>query len=196
MILRGNGQKTPLAQSLQKLGQAKAEDATQAQGKTLPCTVTAVISPGIVTVSFDVATKPAPLPKVTMAVAKPPYIDYPIKVGDIGIAVPADVRTGNLTGLGGGTPNLTDTVGNLSGARMTFVWMGSTAETTLDADALVLYKNILCTPTELSFFGGSKQSKQAVTGALSAITDGATKAVLTSLIDALAAYGLITNETT
>jgi hypothetical protein len=191
--MSANDQKTPLALSLQKFARAKAQDAVQALGKGLPCTVASVDGPGIVTVNFAVATLPAPLPQVQMPVHKPPTIQYPIAVGDIGVALSADLRTGGLTGLGTGAPNLLDTVGNLS--AMTFFWLGKTSENFIDPTALTLYGNILCTPTQLSFFAGAKTTKQSVTGALSAVTDTNAKAVLTSLIDALAAYGLITNGT-
>ena len=148
--LNDNVQKTPLALSLQKLGQAKANDAVEGQGKCLPCTVSAVVSPSVVTVNFAVATSPSVLPKITMPVQKPPYIQYPIQVGDIGLAIPASVRIGGLTGLGAGTPNLKDTVGNLS--ALSFVWLGKSGDTFIDPDALVLYNNIVCTPSQLSFF--------------------------------------------
>lgn len=190
----GNFQKTPLAQSLQKLTRAKAQDAISALGKGLPCTVSQVIGPGIVVVNFAVNAVPASLPQMTVPVSKPPFIKYPIQVGDIGVVLSADVRTGGLTGLGLGTPNLSDTVGNLS--ALTFFWLGSSSEEFLDPDALDLYSNILCTPTSLSFFGGSRVAKQTVTGALSAVTDPAAKAVLTSIVDALSAYSLINNGTT
>ena len=132
----GNSQKTPFAQSLQIFGAAKANDAVQALGKGLPCTVVAIISPGIVTVNFEVAVTPAPLPQVTMPVGKPPYIQYPIQIGDIGVALSADLRTGGLTGLGSGTPNMQDTVGNL--AAMTFFWLGSTSEEFINQSAVTL----------------------------------------------------------
>jgi len=131
-----NTQKTPLAQSLNKFAAAKARDAVAALGKGLPCTVAEVNGPGIVTVNFAVATSPFTLPRVKMPVAKPPYIQYPIQVGDIGVALSADLRTGGLTGLGGGTPNLSDTVGNLS--AMTFIWLGSTKEEFLNPAAVSL----------------------------------------------------------
>ena len=190
----GNTQKTPLAQSLQKLGRAKAVDAVQALGKGLPCTVAEVVSPGIVVVNFAVSSAPAPLPQIEMPVNKPPYIKYPIRVGDPGVALSADLRTGALTGLGLGVPSLQDTVGNLS--AMTFFWLGTLDEEFLDPEALELYGNILCTPTELAFFGGSKTTKKAVSGPLSSVTDPSAKAVLTSIIAALSAYNLISDETT
>jgi hypothetical protein len=186
--------KTPLAQSLQKLGRAKSNDAVAAMGKGLPCTVAEVIGPGIVRVNFEVAAKPAPLPQVVMPVGKPPYIQYPIQVGDIGVAISADLRTGGLTGLGSGVPNMGDTVGNL--AAMTFFWLGSTSETFVDPQAVTIYQNIVCTPTQLAFFKGAKVSQQAVAGAVSSITDPAAKAVIQSLLSALANYDLIKNNTT
>ena len=132
----GNSQKTPFAQSLQKIAQAKANDAIQTKGKNLPCTVTEIISPGIVRVSFAVNASPATLPQVIMPVGKPPYIQYPIQVGDAGVAISADVRLGNLTGLGGGEPSLQDAVGNL--AAMTFFWLGKKSEVFIDAQGTTL----------------------------------------------------------
>lgn len=193
-VLDGNSQKTPLAQSLQKLGRAKAGDAVQALGKGLPCTVAAVVGPGVVTVNFAVASLPAPLAQMTMPVSKFSFIKFPIAVGAIGVALSAGLRTGGLTGLGTGTPNLQDTVGNLS--ALTFFPLGSASEAFIDPEALDLYSNILCTPTELAFFGGDKAEQQEVTGDLSAVTDTNAKDVLTSIIAALVAYNLITDGTT
>jgi hypothetical protein len=192
-VLDDNTQKLPLAQSLHKLGRAKAVDQIQQMGKGLPCTIHSVDGPGIVTVNFEVANTPAALPRTQMPVSKPSCIKYPLKPGDIGVAISADLRTGGLTGLGAGTPNLKDTVGNLS--AMTFFWLGKKSETFLDPDALTLFDNIVCTATQLAFFGGSKVSKQTITGALSAVTDGAAKAVLTSIIAALVAYNLVDDGT-
>lgn len=193
-VLDGNSQKTPLAQSLQKLGRAKANDAVQMLGRGLPCTVAAVVGPGIVTVNFAVATAPAALPQMTMPVCKFSFIKFPLQVGNIGVALSADLRTGGLTGLGTGTPNLQDTVANLS--ALTFFPLGSTSEAFIDPEALDLYGNILCTPTKLGFFATDKVVQQEVTGALSGVTDADAKAVLTSIIAALTNYGLITDGTT
>jgi len=191
--LSDNSQKTPLAQSLNRFAEAKSQDAVQALGKGLPCTVASVDGPGIVTVNFAVSSTPAPLPKMQMPVSKTPYISYPIQVGDVGVALAADLRTGGLTGLGGGTPSLQDTVGNLS--ALTFFWLGKKDQSFIDPDALELYGNMLITPDAISFFAADKVSKQTVTGALSAVMDPAAKAVLTSLINALAQYGLIEDGT-
>lgn len=152
----GNSQKIPVAQSLQAFGRAKAQDAIAALGKGLPCTVVAVVSPGIVTVNFEVAVTPAPLPQVTMPVGKPPYIQYPIQVGDIGVAMSADLRTGGLTGLGAGVPTLGDTVGNLS--AMTFFWLGSMKEEFINSAAVTLLEptgncNLQVAPTGVAVDG-------------------------------------------
>ena len=48
----------------------------------------------------------------------------------------------------------------------------------------------------LSFFGGTVAAKQTITGALTTVADAPAKAVLTSIIAALVAYGLVTDGTT
>ena len=151
-----SSQKIPLAKSLQSLGKAKAQDAVAALGKGLPCTVVEVVGPGIVTVNFEVAVTPSPLPQITMPVGKPSYIQYPIQVGDIGVALSADLRTGGLTGLGSGVPNITDTVGNL--AAMTFFWLGSTKEEFINSAAVTLLEptgncNLQVAPTGVAVDG-------------------------------------------
>lgn len=156
----GNDQKTPLAQSLNRVGDKRASDAVAMLGRGLPCTVLEIVSPGIVVVNFEVETKPFALPQVKMPVAKHNSIQYPIKKGDIGVALSADLRTGALTGLGGGTARLTDTVATLS--AMTFFWLGALFEQALDPDALCLNGNIAVTPDMLGFFATDKVSQQSV----------------------------------
>lgn len=48
----------------------------------------------------------------------------------------------------------------------------------------------------LAFYGHAGATQQAVTGALSTVADAPAKAVLTSIIAALVASGLVTNGTT
>lgn len=50
--------------------------------------------------------------------------------------------------------------------------------------------------TTVGFFGTAPATKQAVTGALSTVLDAPAKAVLTSILAALVAYGLATDSTT
>ena len=64
---------------------------------------------------------------------------------------------------------------------------------------VVIDVGALGTTSQLAFFAGTKRAKQAITGALSTVTDAAAKAVLTSIIGALAdatGYSLVTDSTT
>lgn len=190
-----NHLKTPLAQSLQRFAHSRARDAIQLTGKSLPCSVTKVVSSGIVKVSFEVNAAPFTLPQVTVPIQYPKYIRYPITVGDLGLVIAADARLGGLTGLGSGVADLS-TPANL--AALSFVWLGSTKwSDPVEADALQLYDNLVVKPTKLGFFGNTSVTQQNITGALSSVTDPAAKAVLTSIIHALAAagYNLVTDGT-
>lgn len=193
-VFDGGSTKTPIAQNLHRLTEAKANDSTQLQGKSLPCTIAAVISPWIVTVNFEVDATPTTLPKITIPVAMPSYIALPLQVGDRGVAVAANVRLGQQSGLGAGTPLLHEVPANL--ATLMFVPLGNSGYVTPDATALCLMGNIIATQNMLSFFAAAKVAKQSVTGALSLVLDSNAKAVLTSLIAALTNYGLIINNTT
>jgi hypothetical protein len=127
----------PLARSLNVVGSNRAADAIQRQGKSLPARVDAVVSSGIVTVSFAVNASPFTLPQVTIPIVGSEYVRLPIQVGDTGMVISADARLGGVSGLGGGTPDLTQP-GNLT--ALAFVWLGSTGwSETDDPNALVLY---------------------------------------------------------
>lgn len=198
-FLDGGAQKTPLGQSLHRLARAKAQDVQALQGLHLPCTVSKVISPWIVTVNFEV-TGMATLPNdLQVPVQCPPYISLPIAVGDAGIVQSATLRLGGLSGLGSGTPDLSEAsggTGNLS--ALSFTWLGKTSTTTIDPDALVLHSNVSVTPDKLAFFGSGKVTQQSLTGALSDVTDPAAQAVLQSIVTALcdSGYFLTKDETT
>ena len=105
------GLKKPFAASINLLAAQRAEDAVQLMGKALPCHVVAV-NGQIVTVAFDVTTTQT-LPHVKMPVATAMYDWLPVRVGDLGLALPSDVYLGGVSGLGGGTATF-DTPGNLS----------------------------------------------------------------------------------
>lgn len=129
--------KTPLAPALQAFAKGKADDRQFMVGKSYPCTVSEVVSSGIVTVNFEVNSAPFTLPKVTVPILYPEYIRYPIRAGDRGMVVSASVRLGGLSGLGSGVPGLTPP-GNLS--AMAFLWLGSTAwSDPTDPDAVEIY---------------------------------------------------------
>ena len=101
-----NALKVPLGRSLSRLAQNKALDAINVLGKSLPASVVAVVSSGIVTVKFEI-TSPFTIPNVTCPIFGPEYIRYPTQVGDLGVVFPVDVYVGGVSGLGGGVADLT-----------------------------------------------------------------------------------------
>ncbi len=129
-----NAQKTPIAQNLSRFAEGKAQDQTQLQPRALPCSVVSVTG-AIVTVKFEV-TGPYTLPNVTMPLFGPEYVRYPIQVGDKGFAIPADAYLGGMSGLGGGTADLSQR-GNLS--TLAFLPIGNKAWTTVDPNAVTIY---------------------------------------------------------
>lgn len=137
--MAGNVQKTPLVSTLNRFAEGKVADGAQLDGQSLPCSVIAVVSSGVVTVKFEVQNQPlgATLPNVTMPVMWPEYVRYPVQVGDKGVAVSADAYLGGMSGLGGGVANLVRQ-GNL--AALAFQPLGSTAwAKTPNAAATVVY---------------------------------------------------------
>jgi hypothetical protein len=99
--------------------------------------VTAV-SGSIVTVKFEVNAGPITLPPVTIPVAGPEYIRYPIQVGCQGFTVSADVYIGNITGLGPATAPSLAPPGNLS-ALVFFPIGNKNFSATDDTNAVVIY---------------------------------------------------------
>lgn len=85
------------------------------------------VSGSIVTVKFDVGV---PLQQMSMAVAGTRYCRSPIQAGDLGFATTADAYLGGVTGLGGGTADLTQR-GNLS--ALVWVPVGNKSWPTIDA---------------------------------------------------------------
>ena len=125
-------QKTPLSRGLPKLAQRMAQDELEKRGWRLPGHVVAVSGP-IVTVNFDV--EGLTLPQVKMAVATSKYMRAPIQINDTGYATTADAYLGGVTGLGGGTANLTKR-GNLS--NLVWVPLGNANWSTPDPTASVI----------------------------------------------------------
>lgn len=128
-----NAQKTPFVRAMGSFAQRKALDEIQKRGSALPGHVVAVNGP-IVTVNFDV--KGATLHEITMPVFGAEYIRLPIQVGDKGVAFPASIYLGGVSGLGGGTAD--DTLrGNLSA----LVWfpIGNKNWSAVDANAVTIY---------------------------------------------------------
>jgi hypothetical protein len=134
--MSGNAQKTWLVKSLNTNTQKRVSEAIQQLGKALPCSVTAVTG-SIVTVSFDLTNIPFTLPNVECTLAGPEYIRLPVQAGCKGVVFPADAYIGGVTGLGGGTADLS-LVGNLS--ALVFFPVGNKGWTpTDDPNSLVMY---------------------------------------------------------
>jgi hypothetical protein len=126
-------QKTPLSRTLSAFAQQKARDEIAKLGQALPGHVIKV-SGAIVTVAFDVAG--TTIPQVTMPLFGPEYIRYPVQVGDTGVAFPASVYIGGVSGLGGGTAT-----GTVQANLSTLVWfpVANKKWTPVDPNAVTIY---------------------------------------------------------
>jgi len=91
---------------------SRAMQIMQTKGYAFPCRVVSV-SGSIVTVAFEIQDDTLTLPQVTIPKAESQWIRSPTQVGEFGITVPADAYLGGISGLGGGTANMTRR-GNLS----------------------------------------------------------------------------------
>ena len=134
--MSNNVQKTPFTTSLNRFAEQKAQSAIDLLGKALPCSVVTVVSSGIVTVKFEIQTTVFTIPNVTMPVGRSEYIRLPIQVGCKGVAFPADVYVGGMSGLGGGVASLTQPA-NLS--ALVFFPIGNTSEFAVDPNAFTAY---------------------------------------------------------
>jgi hypothetical protein len=133
----GNSQKTPLARSLEQFANRKVHSALNLLGRSLPCSVASVISSGTVSVNFELTNVGFTLPKITVPVMAFEYVRYPIQVGCKGMVISADAYLGGVSGLGGGTADLTVRP-NL--ANLAFVPLGNTAWSAADdPNAVVIY---------------------------------------------------------
>lgn len=130
-----NQQKTPIAASLERFAARKIRGALTTLGQSLPATVVSR-NGGIVTVKFAL-TSPYTLPNVTVPMWGSEYVRLPIQAGCPGFVMSADAYLGGMSGLGGGTADITPR-GNLS----MLVWTpigNKNWSTSEDDNALVLY---------------------------------------------------------
>lgn len=107
-----NAQKTHFALELNDFAQGKVLTAIKQLGRALPCHVVSIAGQ-IVTVAFDVDASPFTLPQIAMPIATSVYDWLPIQVGDRGTTKPNDTYIQPASGIGSGTPDLTQP-GNLS----------------------------------------------------------------------------------
>jgi hypothetical protein len=84
----------------------------QTKGYALPCRVVSV-SGSIVTVAFEIQDDTLTIPQVTIPKAESQWIRTPTQIDEYGVTLPADAYLGGISGLGGGTANMTRR-GNLS----------------------------------------------------------------------------------
>ena len=134
--MASNVQKTPLAQSLNRMALSRANTTTKQLGKTLPCSVIEIVSSQIVKVKFEVLDPTVTLFPATMPVFGPEYVRYPIQVGSKGMAIAADAFLGQMSGLGTGIASL-NRQPNLS--ALMFMPFGNTGFSAADLNTLVLY---------------------------------------------------------
>ncbi|EIK2330595.1 hypothetical protein O7N90_004994, partial [Salmonella enterica] len=113
----------------------KIAAAMQMAGKILPAEVVSQ-SGKMVTVTFLLRDIPYTLPQLTIPLFGPQYIRYPMQKGDKGIVIPADAYLGGVSGLGGGTADLTPPA-NLS--ALVFLPISNTEWENVDGQVLTLY---------------------------------------------------------
>jgi len=133
--LADNARKTPTVYSLESHGWLKSHNAVELLGRALPVQVTKIISNQVVQVKFLINSIYTP-PEVTMPVATSEYNRLPLQVGAVGAAMPIDVYQGGVSGLGGGTADLSQRA-NLSTHH--FVPMGNKKWSQPDNDTHVIY---------------------------------------------------------
>jgi len=130
-----NAQKTPIGRTLNQFAESKVRGALEQLGKALPASVVSRQG-GIVTVKFEITT-PYTLPNVIVPMIGSEYIRLPIQPGCLGWVMSADAYLGGMSGLGGGSADISQRA-NLS----CLVWSpigNKNWSASEDDNALVLY---------------------------------------------------------
>lgn len=120
-----------LQQQQNQLAINRALQAIQRQGRALPCRVVSVAG-SLVTVAFEIQDDTVTLPQVTIPKAESQWMRFPIQQGEFGLTMPSDAYLGGISGLGGGTANLTQRA-NLS--ALVFVPCGSSSFSEVNSNA-------------------------------------------------------------
>lgn len=134
--MANSAQKTPIARTLESFAERKARGLLTLTGQSLPASVSAIVSSGIVKVKFEL-TSVYTIDEITVPMIGSEYIRLPIQVGTKGWVMTADAYLGGMSGLGGGVADLTPRA-NLSA----LIWspIGNTSWTASEApNKLVLY---------------------------------------------------------
>lgn len=100
-------QKTPLARTMEQFAARKIGGELQLEGRSIPASVVAVVGSGVVKVKLELAGIPYVLQTLTVPVAGSEYVRLPIQKGMLGWVTSADYYLGGMSGLGGGTADLT-----------------------------------------------------------------------------------------
>lgn len=185
-----NSQTTPVSKALPEFARRKAADAIQQTGRSLPATVVKAKG-SIVTVKFEVNSV-FTLPNVTIPLFGPEYIRYPIQPGDKGFVVAADAYLGGMSGLGGGTADLSQ-LANL--AALVFFPIGNTSFFAVDPQAAVVYgpngvvlrdttnaSNLTLTPQSIDAVSPQRMSQKVGAASITEVPGQITLAVGTSSI--------------
>ena len=104
-------------------------------GKVLPAAVVER-NGNMVVIQVLLRNVPYVVPHLTVPLFGPEYIRYPMQPGDKGILIPADTYLGGISGLGGGTADLTPPA-NLS--ALTFLPISNTEWEGVDPNVLTMY---------------------------------------------------------
>lgn len=104
-------------------------------GKVLPAAVVER-NGNMVVIQVLLRNVPYVVPHLTVPLFGPEYVRYPMQPGDRGILIPADAYLGGVSGLGGGTADLTPPA-NLS--ALTFLPISNTEWENVDPNVLTMY---------------------------------------------------------
>lgn len=204
--------KKPMAPGLQRAMRDRSDDQIQIEGKSLPCTITAIVGPGLVQVKFEIQSG-FTLPEVTVPVQASQFVQVPFFVGMPGIVQAADASLYGVSGRGGVASLVKQ--GNL--ACLAFTPVGATSWTSpIISNAVDVHgpagavirddantHSVRALPSgnrlqgpNLGFRDKAPIAKPNITGILSAVTDPNAKLVLQSIIAALKNQGLAEDATT
>lgn len=121
--------------NMTRFAENKIAESQMMSGKVLPAAVVKQ-SGKMVTVSILLRDVPYTIPLLTVPLFGPEYIRYPMQPGDKGIVIPAATYLGGVSGLGGGTADLTPPA-NLS--ALTFLPISNTEWQDVDPDVVTVY---------------------------------------------------------
>lgn len=127
--------KLSFAGNMNNFAANKIAQAQLMAGKVLPAAVVER-NGNMVVIQVLLRNVPYVVPHLTVPLFGPEYIRYPMQPGDKGILIPADTYLGGISGLGGGTADLTQPA-NLS--ALTFLPISNTEWEGVDPNVLTMY---------------------------------------------------------